>query len=79
MMDLESTTVKQIGINWLLPTMNETNIFGFVIPNEDDVTIQLNDLPIELILSGGFQSGFQDGTSISKFKFTTFQARPAIN
>ena len=40
MMELESTTVKRIEMNLLLPTMNETNLFGFVIPNEDKATFQ---------------------------------------
>ena len=40
MMELESTTVKRIEMNMLLPTMNETNPFGFVIPNEDKSTSQ---------------------------------------
>ena len=31
--DLESPTVKQFKMNLVLPTMNETDLFGFVVPD----------------------------------------------
>ena len=40
MMELELMTVKQIEMNMMLPTMNATNLLGFMIPNEDKATFQ---------------------------------------
>ena len=35
MIELELMTAKRIEMDMLLPTMNETNFFGFVVPNKD--------------------------------------------
>ena len=40
MVGLELMIVERLKMNLLLLTMNETIIFGFMIPNEDKATLQ---------------------------------------